>query len=100
MMAVVGPTLRSEPGAVAGALALAFAASFGLQVLVAAGLRPTPLAPARAAYAICAGNRNVALFLVALPAAVTDPLLLFIGCYQIPMYLTPVLMARLYRAAA
>ena len=47
------------------------------------------------------GNRwiVVALFLVALPQATTDPLLIFIGCYQIPMYLTPVLLGRFYGAA-
>jgi len=28
---------------------------------------------------------------------VTDPLLLFIGCYQVPMYLTPLFLGRLYR---
>jgi ACR3 family arsenite transporter len=50
----------------------------------------------RVPYAIIAGNRNVGLFLAALPAAQTDPLLLFIGCYQIPMYLTPLLLGRLY----
>jgi len=47
--------------------------------------------------AIIAGNRNIALFLTALPTPVTDPLLLFIGCYQIPMYLTPILLGRFYR---
>jgi len=31
---------------------------------------------------------------------VTDPLLLFIGCYQIPMYLTPILLGRFYRRDA
>ena len=45
---------------------------------------------------IVAGNRNIALFLVALPAEITNPLLIFIGCYQVPMYLTPILMRRLY----
>ncbi len=45
---------------------------------------------------VVAGNRNIALFLVALPAAVTDPVLVFIGCYQVPMYLTPVLLGRFY----
>ena len=44
-----------------------------------------------------AGNRNIALYLVALPAATTDPLLIFIGCYQIPMYLTPIVMHRFYK---
>ncbi|MEO1398544.1 MAG: hypothetical protein AAFU56_06720, partial [Pseudomonadota bacterium] len=50
----------------------------------------------RPALSIVAGNRNMALFLAALPAATTDPILLFIGCYQIPMYLTPILLGRLY----
>ena len=31
------------------------------------------------------------------PAEVTDKLLLFIGCYQLPMYLTPMLLGRFYR---
>ncbi|RUU28575.1 hypothetical protein EN885_07665 [Mesorhizobium sp. M6A.T.Cr.TU.014.01.1.1] len=35
---------------------------------------------------------------LAFPAGVTDPLLLFIGCYQIPMYVT-ILLWRLYRQA-
>ena len=48
------------------------------------------------ALAITAGNRNIALFLVALPPETTDALLLFIGCYQVPMYLTPLLMTRFY----
>jgi hypothetical protein len=39
----------------------------------------------------------VALFLAALPAKETDAALLFIGCYQIPMYLTPLLLGRWYR---
>ena len=43
------------------------------------------------------GNRNIALFLAALPIGVTEPLLLFIACYQIPMYLTPLIGKPLYR---
>ena len=43
------------------------------------------------------GNRNIALFLAALPIGVTEPLLLFIACYQIPMYLTPLIGRHLYR---
>lgn len=45
---------------------------------------------------IIAGNRNIALFFVALSDEVTAPLLIFIGCYQIPMYLTPILMKPLH----
>ncbi len=48
-------------------------------------------------FSIIAGNRNIALFLIALPSEVTDPLLLFIGCYQIPMYLTPIILQQLYK---
>lgn len=43
------------------------------------------------ASAVSAGNRNIALFLAALPSEASAPLLLFIACYQIPMYLTPLL---------
>ena len=47
--------------------------------------------------AVVAGNRNIALFLLALPSGVTDQILLFVGCWQFPMYLTPLLLRRIYR---
>lgn len=63
--------------------------------------RPRPGGPgAVAAFGIVAGNRNIALFLGVLPGAVVDDLLLFIGCYQIPMYLTPLVMGPVYRRIA
>ena len=93
LMSAVGPLLRSDPLALTGWLALAFALNFGMQI--AARLLGAPV-PA----SIIAGNRNIALFLVALPASVTDPVLVFIGCYQVPMYLTPVLMQRFYGRAS
>jgi len=43
------------------------------------------------------GNRNIALYLTALPVSFAEPLLLFIACYQIPMYLTPLLGDFFYR---
>jgi len=89
LMAAVGPTLRDDPMALVGWLSLAFLASFGMQAAARA-------LGAKVATAIVAGNRNIALFLVALPAGVTDSLLTFIGCYQVPMYLTPILMRRYY----
>jgi len=96
LMAALGPALRTDPATAAFWMAVAFAANFGLQiaarqVLLASGNRAvaTP-------FAIVAGNRNIALFLVALPAPVTDPILLFIGCYQVPMYLTPILLAKFH----
>lgn len=93
LMSALGPALRSEPQTVALWLVVAVALNFSLQVVA---WRVTGVA----GYAIQAGNRNIALFLVALPAEVTDPILIFIGCYQIPMYLTPMVMARLYGRAA
>lgn len=98
LMSAVGPAIRSEPRALAISLLAAFAASFGLQILVAVILRRADRRHLAAPFGIVAGNRNIALFLTALPAAATDPLLLFIGCYQIPMYLTPLLMGWLYSA--
>lgn len=100
LMSAVGPALLATPGVFAWWLGAAFAANFGLQIAVALVLRQTRLARDAAAYGIIAGNRNIALFLAALPASVTDPVLLFIGCYQIPMYLTPILLGRFYRRSA
>lgn len=90
LMSAVGPALRDSPHALVGWLALAFAVNFGMQAMGLAVFRSIP-------EAIVAGNRNIALFLVALPATVIDPVLVFIGCYQIPMYLTPVILGRFYR---
>lgn len=100
LMSAVGPAIVETPGRFMYWLLVAFAANFGLQIATTVILKNTPLREKHAGYAIVAGNRNIALFLVALPPAVTDPLLLFIGCYQIPMYLTPILLRRLYRSGA
>ncbi len=90
LMAALGPALRSDPAEVAFWLVAVMVANFGLQIM-AYRLGADP------GTSVVAGNRNIALYLVALPAATTDPLLIFIGCYQIPMYLTPILMQRFYR---
>lgn len=99
LMADFGYVLLERPRELAGVLAIAFAVNFGIQLclyiaLGAAGLDRSP----QVAYAIAGGNRNVMLFIAALPLALTQPLLLFIACYQIPMYLTPLLLGRLYRS--
>jgi ACR3 family arsenite transporter len=97
LMSALGPTIRTQPGLFGLWLLLAVALNIGMQVL-AYLLHPGN--PARVPFSIIAGNRNVALFLVALPEHVTEPLLIFIGCYQLPMYLTPILMKRLYSRGA
>ncbi len=97
LMAAVSPALRNDVPLLLAALTSAFAINFGLQLFFYFLLRGKAFAVDRVPMAITAGNRNMALFLTALPVSVTDPMLLFIGCYQIPMYLTPVLLSRLYR---
>ncbi|WP_203594885.1 MULTISPECIES: hypothetical protein [Roseobacteraceae] len=98
----IRPALLERPLELAGWMALAFAANLGPQALIlwlrGRGGRSGG-GEALDALAMIAGNRNIGIFLVALPAQVTDPLLLFIGCYQVPMFLTPLLMTPLYRRA-
>jgi ACR3 family arsenite transporter len=79
-----------------GASVLAFSISYGLQAATLLALRGTALDPVAGPLAIGAGNRNIALFLVALPAETLAPVLIFIGCWQLPMYLTPILLPKLY----
>ena len=96
LMSAMGPAISETPGLFGLTLVAAFAINFSLQIatyLITAGRGHEK---SRVAWSIVAGNRNIALFLVALPAGITDPLLLFIGCYQVPMYLTPILMKPLY----
>lgn len=70
----------------------------GLQVLGAYGARwLNQSKPRIIATGVVYGNRNIALYLTALPASFTEPLLLFIACYQIPMYLTPLIGDLFYR---
>lgn len=96
LMAALGPALRQDPWLVLQWMGFAFAANLGLQMLTWAVTRRRAGSGA-AAVSVVAGNRNFALFLIALPAATTEPLLIFLGCYQVPMYLTAILMRPLYR---
>ncbi|MCR9136916.1 MAG: hypothetical protein NXI27_13025 [Alphaproteobacteria bacterium] len=96
LMAAVGPAIYSNPTGLVFHLLVAFAANFGLQICAYLALKNTSFQRQSVGFSVSAGNRNMALFLAALPAAVVDPMLLFIGCYQVPMYLTPVLLHRFY----
>jgi arsenite transporter len=99
MMSAVGPALIHDTPAFLAALGVAFALNFPLQMLAAriAARRDPAAAPA---LGIVAGNRNIGLFISVLPVATADQLLLFIGCFQIPMYLTPFLLTGWYRRIA
>jgi hypothetical protein len=100
LMDAIQPALLSRPHYVVGVLLFAAIACFGLQIAAAwlyCTARKGAADPAMAgAVGIAAGNRNIAIFLAALPAAQIEPLMVLVGCYQIPMYLTPLLMRRVY----
>lgn len=94
LMTALRPALLETPMLALWVMAAAFAANFGLQVVTAFALRGRPEATG---LAIGAGNRSLMLFLAVLPVSFTTPLLLFVACYQVPMYLTPILLGRFYR---
>ena len=99
LMAALGPALRADPWTLLAWMIFAFAISYGLQVVgvLICGRR---LAPIAGPVALGAGNRNIALFLVALPPEVVAPIMIFVGCWQMPMYLTPILLKTLYSQKA
>jgi hypothetical protein len=96
LMSAVGPAIRERPADLALALGAAFAGNFGLQIAAATILKRTAAHRVVASLGIIAGNRNIALFLGVLPAGLVPDLLPWIGLYQIPMYLTPLLMPPVY----
>jgi arsenite transporter len=97
LMSAVGPALVAGEAALWAILALVLTLNFGIQLAVWSALRRAGAGRTAPAMAIVAGNRNLALFLAALPPETVEALLLFVGCFQVPMYLTPLVMARLYR---
>lgn len=97
LMAAIGEQFAIDPGYVLITLVVATGANILLQILSAVILASTGQKSILVPVSIVAGNRNIALFLTALPAATTQPLLLFIACYQVPMYLTPIIMRPFYR---
>ena len=100
LMAAIGQEFGHNPVNVLLTLGVAIFANFGLQITAALLLVRSTWKELTVPIGIIAGNRNIALFLTALPAVATEPLLLFIACYQIPMYLTPIVMRRFYQKLA
>ena len=93
LMSAIGPLLRSDPLQLGMWIFAALVVNFCLVIVtmflsIRLGWK-SPLSTA-----IYAGNRNIALFLIVLPDSVVAPLMIFVGCYQIPMYLTPALLSR------
>jgi len=98
LMSAVAPALSAAPMVLLGWMAVAFGANIGLQVLAYGALKWRGAGREAAPMALVAGNRNVALFLIASSATQSEDFLIFLGCYQFPMYLTPIVMGPLLRA--
>jgi hypothetical protein len=96
LMSAVGPALMAGDPALWWILGLVLVLNFSTQLAVWAAFRGTGAGMTAPSMAIVAGNRNLALFLAAVPPGMAEDLLLFVGCFQIPMYLTPLTLARLY----
>ena len=97
LMPSVSAAALDDPWAAGFWIAFACFVNFGAQVMTFR-LTCNRLPPAKAiAVSLISGNRNIALFFVALPPEATAPIMVFIGAYQIPMYLSPLIMRRMYR---
>ena len=89
----VADMILASPWTALEVLGLVLATNLMVQVGALFALSPLAGAPSAATIAIAMGNRNVSLYLAALPA---NPYFsLFVALYQLPMYLTPVVMRRL-----
>lgn len=100
LMSAVGPALLTGDPRLWRVMATVFFLNFGLQIAVFMLLQEGGRNRNAAPMAIVAGNRNLALFLGVVPPETVVPLLLFVGCYQVPMYLTPMLIGPLVRRQA
>ena len=98
LMSAVTPSLYVNPYLVLGWICVAVFANIGSQIMAYIVLLKFGWSSEAVAFSVVAGNRNFALFLIALPTVTTDPLLIFLGCYQLPMYLTPLVMHRVYNS--
>ena len=98
LMSEIGPLSRGDPWRLGQWLLGVMAVNLGLQLTVFWGLNHFGIRET-VAVSIIAGNRNIALFLIALPETFMTPMLIFIGCYQVPMYLTPLVFRRLHSTA-
>ncbi len=96
LMAAIHNEVAFDPHNLALTLFVAVSANFSLQIITALILTRYGPVKYTVPMGLIAGNRNIALFMTALAITKTQPLLLFIACYQIPMYLTPIIMRRFY----
>jgi len=96
LMSAIGESWRNSPLILLQTMVFAFAVNFGFQFIGSFFWGRAFGEEFDVPMSVISGNRNIALYLTALPVSVTEPLLAFIGCYQFPMYLTPLLLRRFY----
>ena len=97
LMSAIGATFAESPSRLLLIFLFAFAVNFGFQWLGSFFWGRYFGDEFDVPMSVISGNRNIALYLTALPVSVTEPLLAFLGCYQFPMYLTPLLLRRFYQ---
>ncbi|WP_112323447.1 hypothetical protein [Oceanibium sediminis] len=89
----VGALILADPARAAGILALAVTFNVGVNLATRATLGNRLPAEDTGAYGITFGNRTIAMYLAVVPF---EPVFaLFVALYQIPMYFTPLVLARL-----
>ncbi len=86
------------PALALGVLGLVFALNIGMQLLTVMPLRRIAEPERAGAVSLIWGNRNAALYLAALPQ--TPVFTLFVALYQFPMYMTPLLLKKIYKNKA
>ena len=97
LMSSIAPTFNENPKTLVFWLLIAFSVNYGLQLITHMIFLMVGLGRQDASIAIVAGNRNVAIFLMAAAVSDSEEFLIFLSCYQVPMYLTPILMRRMYK---
>ncbi len=97
LMSSIAPTFNENPKTLVFWLLVAFSVNYGLQLITHMIFLMVGLGRQDASIAIVAGNRNVAIFLMAAAVSDSEEFLIFLSCYQVPMYLTPILMRWMYK---
>lgn len=92
----VNARLLADPLWLIGGIAVAVAGSLGLNLLTTLAMVPLLGRHTGLSAGLLAGNRNQAVFLAVLPAGADPDVLLFFGIGQIPMYLGPFVLRRIY----
>ena len=92
----VNARLLADPWWLIAGIGVAIAGSLGLNLLTTLAMVPLLGRQTGLSAGLLAGNRNQAVFLAVLPAGADPDVLLFFGIGQIPMYLGPFVLRKVY----